>query len=333
MKKIIQYRYVIAIVALLYSCSSDDEATPNTAPEAQNVSLRYVVMATQGGNDVLIPNNIISVDYEYYDAEGDAEGNTQFNWYRADSQNGDNKELVEGMTESTYAITSADTDKYLSVEVVPVQTDGVIGEVVSSDYSPLVVNFTFSWDGKSVTTYQIIGSDFVKTYDHPVDSEYLFWQEDTVKHEEIIEQFKKIVPEEYFYRINEFTLYIGDTGDGDDTLGRVSYSSGNRKTFNFQLAIDNAYEVPFNDILGVDYTIAHEFGHVLTLNETQASTTEFSESDCDNFFHNSCFFSDSYMNVFYQDYWISIIEDYKQVDYVTYYKTHPDEFVTEYAAS
>ncbi len=341
MKKLRRYGSLITMIFLLSNCSSDDGGnsggeTSTTVPEAQSVSLIYTAVATQGGSDVLIPGNIVTVTYEYYDADGDTEGSTQFNWYRADSQTGANKELVEGVSESVYTVTSADTDKYLSAEVIPVQSDGVIGEAVSSAYSPLVVNRTASWDGESVTTYQIVDGEFIKTYDHPVTSEYLSWQEDTAKHEEIIEQFKKIVPEEYFYRISEFTLFIGSDGDDKtpDTLGYVNYFSDDRVVFKFAIAIDKAYEKPFNDELGVNYTIAHEFGHVLTLNETQASTTEFTESACNNYFYNTCFFSDSYMNMFYQNYWIPILETYNQTDdYVAYYESHSDEFVSEYAAS
>ncbi len=338
MKKLRRYGSLITMIFLLSNCSSDDGGnsggeTSTTVPEAQSVSLIYTAVATQGGSDVLIPGNIVTVTYEYYDADGDTEGSTQFNWYRADSQTGANKELVEGVSESVYTITSADTDKYLSAEVIPVQSDGVIGEAVSSAYSPLVVNRTASWDGESVTTYQIVDGEFIKTYDHPVTSEYLSWQEDTAKHEEIIEQFKKIVPEKYFDRIGEFTLYIGNTGEGDDTLGQVSYTLGDRETFDFQIAIDNAYVNPFNSELGLNYTIAHEFGHVLTLNETQASTTEFTESACNNYFYDSCFFSDSYMNVFYQNYWVPILTAYNQTSsYKVYYANHSDEFVSQYAA-
>lgn len=323
----------IAMIAILLSGCSSDDGTVNTAPEARNVNLVYSNSTTQGGVVVLISGSVLTAEYDYYDAENDAEGATTFSWYRSDDQNGTNKELVSNASEATYTITSADADKYLSVEVTPVQSDGISGEKVSSNYSPLAVKNVASWDGESVTTYKIVDGEFIKIYDHPVDPEYLSWQQDTVKHQEIIAQFKKIVPEEFFDRINSFSLYLGNI-DGLNSLGRVFYLMGKRDVFDFEIAIDKAYSVPFNSELGVNYTIAHEFGHVLTLNNTQASITDFNEDNCHNYFDETCFYSDSYLNVFYQNYWVPILTDYNNSSsYKTYYENHPTEFVSEYAAS
>ncbi|APD07305.1 5'-nucleotidase [Flavobacteriaceae bacterium UJ101] len=323
---------IIMIAVLLSNCSSDDGGV-NTAPEVQNLNLVYDSSATQGGEIVLVSGSVLTAEYTYSDVESDTEGNTTFNWYRSDDTNGANKELVSNATEATYTITSADADKYLSVEVTPVQSDGVSGKAVSSGYSPLAVNFVATWDGESVTTYEIVNGEFIKTYDHPVDAEYLSLQQDTAKHQEIIAQFKKIVPEAFFDRINNFTLYLGELGE-QNTLGRVFYSINQRNVFDFEIAIDNAYAVPFNNELGLNYTIAHEFGHVLTLDDTQASTTIFDENNCDNFFFGTCFYSDSYLNVFYQNYWVPILTDYNNsINYRRYYAANPTQFVSEYAAS
>lgn len=328
MKKVKILGILLIMLAILSNCSNDDDNKENTnaTPEARNLDLVK-------GTTVLTPGSVLIIRYDYYDAENDAEGNTLFKWYRSDSQSGVNKGLISGATQATYNITSADTDKYLSAEVTPVQSDGRAGKTVASGYSSLVSNQTTSWDGESITTYNIVNDEFIKTYDHPVSSQYISWQTETAKHQEIIEQFKKIVPKDFYNRISEFTLYLGKVGSFN-TLGRVSYIPNKRNTFKFELAIDNAYDAPFNSELGVNYTIAHEFGHVLTLNDSQASVTESNQNTCNNYFDSNCFYSNSYLNIFYQDYWVPILSDYNNAgSYVAYYNAHKNEFVSEYAAS
>ncbi len=323
---------IVMIAVLLSNCSSDD-GNANTPPEAQNIQLVYQNNIVQGGTDFLVSGSVLTVKYNYYDIENDTEGNTLFKWFRSDDQNATNKELINGASQTTYTVTSADVDKYLSVEITPVQFDGKSGKTVESNYSPLVIYYRSSWDGESITTYSIVDNEFVKIFDHPVSSQYLSWQQDTIKHQEIIEQFKKIVPEKFYDRIANFTFYLGRLGDVN-TLGRVSYLASERNVFDFDLAIDNAYEVPFNSELGINYTIAHEFGHVLTLNDGQASTTEFDEENCNHYFFDTCFYPNSYLNIFYKDFWVPILDEYNNAtNYIAYYEGHSDEFVSEYAAS
>ncbi len=330
--KRINFFLIIMVVILLCNCSSDDDAsnddTSNVVPEF-NISLIYTITDTEKGNDILVPGNILSVKY----TNNNLVENTEFRWYRSDDANGGNKEIVSDESESIYTITSADADKYINVEVTIVQEDGVSGEDISSEYSPIVRDIKSRWDGESITSYTIVGTKFVKSFDYSVDPEYLTLQQDVAKHEEIIKQMKKIIPSEYFTRINKFTLYLGQVGY-QNTLGRVGYSIASRDKFDFEIAIDNAYEVPFNDELGLNYTIAHELGHILTLNDTQASTNSVSSVNCDSYFFQTCFFKNSYLNMFYNQYWVSILDEYNNSSsYVNFYNKNKDQFVSQYAAS
>ncbi len=319
---------VLAITSiLLYNCSDDEES--KTPPEVRNLQLVYSEsLQSKEGEMYLGINYIITADYEYYDAEGDVEGNTQFNWYRSDDQTGTNRELVSGISGSTYEVTTADIDKYISVEVIPIQADLIEGEMILSDYSPLVVDFKF-WDGESITRYEVVGNEIFKTIDYPIIEDYLPYQQDTNAHKEIWEQVLKIVPEEYLMRIKEFVIFKPE----DNTAGYVRYYNKERSVFILGISID-LYEQAELHSISLEHVIAHELGHIMTLNETQGAPTGEGEESCSTYYHRFCYYDDSYVYDFYKEYWVSILEEYNTFsDPYEYYDLHPDQFVRWYAAT
>lgn len=88
----------------------------------------------------------LEANYVYSDAEGDTEGETIFEWYRAGAiadPEGD-YELIQSGTDSTYAITTEDQASYITVVVRPVASSGVSdGEGIRLGPSPFVsIDFT-----------------------------------------------------------------------------------------------------------------------------------------------------------------------------------------------
>ena len=92
---------------------------PQQAPEAKNVSYSPAPQA----------NVLLTGSYDYYDVNGDPEGTTTFQWYRADDASGLNAVAISGATGSTYTPTLADENKYIGFGVTPVaQTGTLVGE-------------------------------------------------------------------------------------------------------------------------------------------------------------------------------------------------------------
>ena len=94
---------------------------PQQSPEAKNVS--YSPAPEVGV--------LLNGSYDYYDVNGDLEGATTFQWYRADDASGLNAVAISGATSTTYTITVADESKYIGFGVTPVaQTGTLVGEEV-----------------------------------------------------------------------------------------------------------------------------------------------------------------------------------------------------------
>lgn len=90
----------------------------NTAPYAGNVTYNYTYGETTYGNT-------LTGSYAYGDDEGDLEGTSTYQWYRSDSQDGDNKASIPGATSLSYTLQEADMWKWISFEVTPVAQHGV----------------------------------------------------------------------------------------------------------------------------------------------------------------------------------------------------------------
>ncbi len=98
-------------------------AGPKTAPVAENVSI--------SGKGYV--GDVIKSQYTYYDFNGDKEGITKFQWMRADSENGEYKEII-GATEQEYTISTDDVDCWIKLRVTPVsEKQPFAGNEVSSN--------------------------------------------------------------------------------------------------------------------------------------------------------------------------------------------------------
>lgn len=121
-------------------------AGPKTAPVAENVSIR--------GKGFV--GDVIKSQYTYYDFNGDREGITKFQWMRAESENGEYKE-ISGETETEYTIKSDDIDCWIKLRITPVsEKEPFMGESVLSDAikgprAPRAENVTVSVSGKVLT--------------------------------------------------------------------------------------------------------------------------------------------------------------------------------------
>lgn len=109
---------------------SDNSVTENTAPVATNVKILRNGTALSNG-DALILGDVISVSYDYQDAEDDAQGSSVLKWQRTYAE--DNVIDIAGATSSSYTIAVDDLANGISASVKPVATAGTLeGAVVAS---------------------------------------------------------------------------------------------------------------------------------------------------------------------------------------------------------
>lgn len=79
--------------------------------------------------------DVLAVNYDILDEEGDPLGATLYQWYRSDSQFDDSSfSPIPGETSDTYEIVAGDFDYFFRVEITPFATSGITqGEPVESD--------------------------------------------------------------------------------------------------------------------------------------------------------------------------------------------------------
>jgi hypothetical protein len=93
--------------------NDEDPAIPSP-PEALNVVLQ--------GN--LAVGETLTGSYTYADVNGDPEGNSKFNWFRADSLTQPQAEEIIGVHSESYVLTAEDVHKYVAFQVTPIAASG-----------------------------------------------------------------------------------------------------------------------------------------------------------------------------------------------------------------
>jgi len=186
-----------------------------------------------------------------------------------------------------------------------------------------------------ITLYRVSGETITKIQDYAVSGQDLIDQQATEKHQEIWELVKKIVPPSYRGTMSEFLIYNGDpTG----SAGFVVETAADLSKWKMGIAINYAYDGGFNADGELAYTIIHEFGHILTLNNTQLNAA-ISQAACANYFPGEgCAETSAYINKLYQQFWADIWDDYttaqsSQSALQQFYIDNQDRFVTNYAAT
>ncbi len=83
---------------------------------------------------------IITVNFDYTDAENDPTGAHTYIWYRADDASGTNQTQIQSSTSNTYTLTLNELNKFIAVEVTPVATSGTSPgvPVLSIYYGPII---------------------------------------------------------------------------------------------------------------------------------------------------------------------------------------------------
>jgi hypothetical protein len=209
-------------------------------------------------------------------------------------------------------------------------------------------SFQLPDEERRLVTYSIQGNELGNPLFESVPTDLSDEQADVPSHQAIWSYFARIIPQDDRGFVTEFSVL---TDGKDNLLAAVAQSQNNPAHWRLEVDIADA-----QDYEGLTFTLIHEFGHLLTLNEKQVAPSmavfnnpqdsalrSHEAAMCPNYYaHEGCSNRDSYLNQFYQRFWTAKYEEWYQVEsiqdeylYYTrlneFYEKYRDEFVTEYA--
>lgn len=201
----------------------------------------------------------------------------------------------------------------------------------------------------ALVTYQVSGGKIHSPVFEKVDADFVEYQQDEASHAAIWDFFTSIIPASQLWLVNEFVIF---TDGYANTMGAVEQSDDPRYWI-LSMDIADAENFPV-----ASTTLVHEFGHLLTLNERQVKINmelfenpddleiyEEAEAACDTYFlYEGCSQEDSYINLFFQEFWPGLYEEWLEIDSLEdeeeydeaiyeFYEAYPDQFVNDYAAT
>jgi hypothetical protein len=186
----------------------------------------------------------------------------------------------------------------------------------------------------------------------------LHLQQDIKKHQEIWNVFTKLIPESS-RNVNVFYL----TTDGEDGIGGgVERDIDNTSMWNLFYDILDAYPTEILDDKEIIYTTIHEYGHIVTSDidqidvdlqlinlSTDENFDELFQIKSESCYPNvlvadGCAKSTSYINLFYQKFWIDIVTEWDDIQYIEdenefveqsnlFYEKYQDQFVSAYSST
>lgn len=178
-------------------------------------------------------------------------------------------------------------------------------------------------------------------------------QNDRNLHEQAWDLFTLIIPPQDREMVADYIVF---TDGYSNTLAAVEQTPDDLARW--------IMEVDIADLKDADlflFTLVHEYAHLLTLNSSQVtpdpeifkepnnlSLIEEGGAACSDYFPgDGCSHPDSYINEFYQRFWVDINDEWKAIDALQYdedplpyyeglydfYEAHTDEFVDDYATT
>jgi hypothetical protein len=203
-------------------------------------------------------------------------------------------------------------------------------------------------DDQYLVTYTVNGNQISDPQYQSVSSDLQKEQNDTASQEFVWNYFTALIPEEQRTFITEYDI----TTDGaDNTLAAVTQTQADPSQWALEVDI-----LDIKDNYNLTFTLVHEFGHLLTLNPDQVppSAKVFNNPDdqtvldseisaCPQYFPGEgCSTSTSYINSFYNRFWMDIYDEWSAINSETdedtryqklddFYSSYQDQFVTSYA--
>ena len=264
--------------------------------------------------------------------------------FSPDEDNYDYSDPAPSDTDIESAPESGETPSAAEMQTCPVLLSDIMDAALTpgSDSDPL--------DETYLVTYSVNGDSISSPFYETVSSDLQDEQDNTASHELIWDYFTSMIPAEERTFITEYSI----TTDGqDNTLAAVTQTQSD--PYEWALEVDI---LDINDTYNLTFTLIHEFGHLLTLNAEQVppSLDVFdnpededvlkSETDaCLQYFPGEgCSTADSYINAWYERFWIDIYDEWDEINYIededayyealdNFYYKYENQFLTDYAVT
>jgi hypothetical protein len=196
-----------------------------------------------------------------------------------------------------------------------------------------------------LVAYEVSDGELGDATSYDVPDDLLDIQEDQDTQIRIWDYAASILPPSEMHWLNQYLAFT----DGTDNDLAYVYNDEEIGRSKWMLAVD---EVDASDTELLTETLVHEFFHLISLNSDQVPEDssdynwEQGEGGCDTFrYYYGCTNEDSYLNQFYEAFWVDIFPDWKEIvgdpsadleaydeDAVAqFYEMYSDQFVDDYA--
>lgn len=236
----------------------------------------------------------------------------------------------------------------------PAITEQIVGANTDLDLSnDLARDFNNTADDDEViylVTYLVNGDEIREPYFENVPASLQDEQDDLSAHQAIWDYYATLIPREYRSTLREFVIMT----DGESNILAAVWQTYD-DPFSWGMEVDIA---DTNDYYYFSFTLIHEFAHLLTLGPDQVppDVEIFNNPDdddlytqaiaaCPTFFPGEgCSKSDSYINAFYEKFWVGIYDEWDEVNYMDdddayydaldeFYYKYEDQFLTDYSVT
>lgn len=183
--------------------------------------------------------------------------------------------------------------------------------------------------------YRISGNDIVEPDDLWLPPAFVPYQKNSTAHARIWRYFSHLIPAEN--RAMLVNYLVSMRGNNYNYIAYVTPVDELAKTWEMNVNIMDA-----SDPIDLTITLVHEYGHLITLNDSQVDAEEL---NCKGLLtSHGCTRPASYMDDFYRAYWLKIYPEWRKIDeefdpdtrdtlLKAFYQKYESHFVSEYAAS
>ena len=205
-----------------------------------------------------------------------------------------------------------------------------------------------------LTSYSVEGDSITEPILEDVPAALEPQQSDLALQQEAWQVFTTLIPPADRDMVVEFNVFTDGYSNTLAAVGQLSESPTD-----WMLEVDVA---DLEDTDSLIFTIIHEYAHLLTLNAEQVEPDQELVDDpfnpelqiekaatCTYYFTGTgCSYKDSYINVFYERFWVDLEEEWSAIDVMQYdedasleyyaalyafYKAHQDQFVDDYSVT
>ena len=207
-------------------------------------------------------------------------------------------------------------------------------------------------DGYHLARYQVNGDQITLQEKPTVPNNLVYLQDDEAKHKELWNILTKLTPKDH----NVSIFYLTTDGDGEIAAG-VDRDPDDVSKWSFFYDMTEAYPDGVLDKKDVIFTTIHEYGHIIFGDVSQIDVTPDLQYASDEIFYQAlddcypnymsydgCNKNNSYLNLFYQQFWEDIILEWDEIQYIldddeffeqedAFYEKYQDRFLTRYSAT